>query len=502
MKLKALALAALVVSGSAWAQQATGENVRQFGASRPIQGQFIVVFKQNVSNPTALSAQLEAQAGAQVLHRYQHAIKGFSARMSAQAAEALVRNPNVDFVEQDATVSLSEVRIDPPITQTPATWGLDRIDQSSRTLNNQYTYRYTGSGIYAFIIDTGILAGHGEFGTRRVSGFSAFADATGDSDCNGHGTHVAGTVGGNAYGVAKGVTLVPVRVLGCTGSGSLSGVISGVDWVAGQTTMRPAVANMSLGSSFSSSVNTAVAGAVTAGVTMVVAAGNDNRNACNYSPASTPSAITVGSTTSTDARSSFSNFGSCVDIFAPGSSITSAWYTSTTATSTISGTSMASPHVAGAAVLRLAANPTATPAQVAAAVINSAVSGVVTSAGTGSPNLLLQTMADPPTPINVAIASLTATTAKSSRGWSATATVRIGQADSLTLVVPGATVTGRWSNGSNFSCVTTASGTCSGSTGTLKSNLGSVTLTVSSVSGPAMTYQPNSTTAVTVNRPL
>jgi subtilisin family serine protease len=502
MKLKALALAALVVSGSAWAQQTTAENARPYGASLPIQGQYIVVFKQNVSNPTALSAQLEAQAGAQVLHRYQHAIKGFSARMSAQAAEALARNPSVDFVEQDATVSLSEVRIDPPLTQTPATWGLDRIDQSSRTLNNQYTYRYSGSGIYAFIIDTGILAGHGEFGARRVSGFSAFADATGDSDCNGHGTHVAGTVGGNAYGVAKGVTLVPVRVLGCTGSGSLSGVVSGVDWVAGQTTMRPAVANMSLGSGFSSSVNTAVAGAVTAGVTMVVAAGNDNQNACNYSPASTPSAITVGSTTNTDARSSFSNFGSCVDIFAPGSSITSAWHTSTTAINTISGTSMASPHVAGAAVLRLAANPTATPVQVAAAVINSAVSGVVTSAGTGSPNLLLQTMADPVSPINVAIASLTSSTTKSSRGWAATATVSVGQADSLTLVVPGATVTGRWSNGASFSCTTGTTGACSGSTGTLKNTVGSVTLTISSVSGQAMTYQPNSTTAVTVYRPL
>jgi subtilisin family serine protease len=503
MKLTVLMLAAALVGGSVSAQTAGGEVVRQYAASRPIQGQYIVVFKQNVTNAAALSAQLEGQSGAQVLYRYQNSIKGFAARMSPQAAEALMRNPNVELVEQDATVSLSEAPLQPPLTQTPATWGLDRVDQSARPLDGNYTYRYTGAGVYAFVIDTGILAGHSEFGDRRLSGFSAIVDATGDSDCNGHGTHVAGTVGGTNYGVAKGVWLVPVRVLGCNGSGTSSGVVAGVDWVAGRTDMRPAVANMSLGGGLSTATNSAVARAVAAGVTMVVAAGNDNRNACNYSPASEPSAITVGSTTNTDARSSFSNFGTCVDIFAPGSSITSAWHTSTTAINTISGTSMASPHVAGAAALRLAANPTATPAQVATAVITSAVSGVVTSAGTGSPNLLVQTMADPVAPVDVAISSLTATTSKSSRGWAATATVRVGQASSPTFGVTGATVTGRWSSGADFSCVTGANGTCAGSTGTLKNTVTSVTLTISNISGRAMVYQPdsNATTAVTVVRP-
>jgi subtilisin family serine protease len=262
----------------------------------------------------------------------------------------------VEFVEQDAAVSLSEARIEPTAFQNGATWGLDRIDQAARPLDGQYRYRYSGAGVYAFIIDTGILAGHVDFGTRRLSGYSVFVDGYGDSDCNGHGTHVAGTVGGATWGVAKTVTLVPVRVLDCAGSGSWSGVIAGVDWVAGQTGMRPAVANMSLGGGKSTSVNAAVARAHDQGVTMVVAAGNSNANACNYSPASEPKAVTVGATTSTDARASYSNFGSCLDLFAPGSSITSAWYTSTADTKTISGTSMASPHAAGALALLASRN--------------------------------------------------------------------------------------------------------------------------------------------------
>lgn len=497
-------LAATLVAGSAFGQQSqprSGNEARPFGASRAIAGQYIVVFKQNVTNARALSAQLEGQSGAQVLHRYEHAIKGFAARMSPQAADALARNPNVDYVEQDATVSLSEAPLDPPVTQTPATWGLDRIDQPSKALNNQYSYRYTGANVYAFIIDTGILTGHSEFGSRRVSGYSAFNDSVVDSDCNGHGTHVAGTVGGETYGVAKGVTLVPVRVLGCNGSGSLSGVVSGVDWVAGQMSKRPAVANMSLGSGLSSSVNAAVAGAVAAGVTVVVAAGNSNADACGFSPASERSAITVGSTTSADARSSFSNFGSCVDIFAPGSSITSAWWTSTTATNTISGTSMAAPHVAGVAALRLAANPSATPSQIAAVMTSSAVSGVVTSAGTGSPNLLVQSLADTPPAMNVTIASLSATTSKTLKGWTATVTAKVGQASNPTQGVQGATVTGRWSTGASFSCVTGSAGSCTGSAGNLKLTTGSVTLTINGVSGPSLVYQPNSTTAVTAYRP-
>ena len=241
----------------------------------------------------------------------------------------------------------------------------------------------------AYIIDTGIRSTHSDFGGRATSGYDAIDGGSAD-DCNGHGTHVAGTVGGTTYGVAKGVSLVAVRVLDCGGSGTTSGVIAGVNWVtSNHGAGQPAVANMSLGGGASSALDTAVSNSIADGVTYALAAGNSNANACNSSPARTPNAITVGATTSSDARASFSNYGTCVDIFAPGSSITSAWYTSNTATNTISGTSMASPHVAGAAAVYLEANPSATPAQVASALIAAATTGKVTSPGTGSPNRLL-----------------------------------------------------------------------------------------------------------------
>jgi subtilisin family serine protease len=242
-----------------------------------------------------------------------------------------------------------------------------------------------------YIVDTGIRFSHNDFGGRAVTGYDAVDGGSAD-DCNGHGTHVAGTVGGSTYGVAKGVTLVGVRVLNCSGSGTNSGVIAGVNWVASDhQTGAPAVANMSLGGSVSSALDTAVNNAINDGVTFAVAAGNSNRNACNYSPARVAAAITVGATTSTDARASYSNYGSCLDLFAPGSSITSAWYTSNTATNTISGTSMATPHVAGVAALYLKGNPGASPATVRDAIVNNATTGKVTKPGTSSPNRLLFT---------------------------------------------------------------------------------------------------------------
>jgi serine protease len=253
--------------------------------------------------------------------------------------------------------------------------------------------------VRAYVIDTGILAAHADFGGRVGAGFTAINDGRGSNDCNGHGTHVAGTVGGNTWGIAKGVQLFGVRVLGCTGSGSNSGVIAGVDWVTANH-VKPAVANMSLGGGASSALDTAVNNSIAAGVFYAVAAGNDNANACNYSPARAANAMTVGSTTSTDARSSFSNFGTCVDIFAPGSSITSAWYTSNSATNTISGTSMASPHVAGVAALYLAGNTTASPSAVTTAINNNATLNKVTSAGTGSPNRLLYSQFGGGTPVD------------------------------------------------------------------------------------------------------
>jgi subtilisin family serine protease len=269
-------------------------------------------------------------------------------------------------------------------------WGLDRIDQRALPLNNQFSRAYTGSGVTAYIIDTGVLSTHTEFGGRVLSGFSAISDSNGTQDCNGHGTHVAGTVGGSNYGVAPGVAIVPVRVLDCSGSGSTSGVIAGIDWViAHHVAGTPAIANMSLGGGRSSALDIAVQSAVADGVVFVVAAGNSTANACQSSPAGEPLAITVGSTTSADARSSFSNYGSCVDVFAPGSSITSAWYTSTTASNTISGTSMASPHVAGVAALGLEIAPNSSVAQISNWITSTATPGVISDAGAGSPNLLV-----------------------------------------------------------------------------------------------------------------
>ncbi len=316
-----------------------------------------------------------------------HAINGFVATLTPAQVARLNADPNVNSIEPDRVVGITA-------TQANATWGLDRIDQASLPLNTQYVYNATGTGVTAYIIDTGILRTHVEFGSRVGVGYSAVKDRYKTSDCNGHGTHVAGTVGGTTYGVAKGVTLIPVRVLNCRGSGTTSGVIAGINWVIENHAANvPAVANMSLGGGASSSLDAAVANAVADGVTFVVAAGNSNADACAYSPARAPSAITVGATTSTDARASYSNYGSCLDIFAPGTAITSAWYTSTTATNTISGTSMAAPHVAGVAALLLETDTAATPATITSRLLAQATPGKVTNPGVGSPNLLLKSIA-------------------------------------------------------------------------------------------------------------
>jgi serine protease len=352
---------------------------------RAIPNQYIVVLddlRVGRAEVRTLTDDLVRQHGGVVLRRFEQALRGFSVRMSATAAAALARSPGVRYVEQD---SVREI----VATQTGATWGLDRIDQRALPLNGTYIYDTNASGVDVYIIDTGIRSTHTQFGLRvSTVGFTSISDGNGTNDCNGHGTHVAGTVGGATYGVAKGVTLHAVRVLGCNGSGSTSGVIAGIEWVTANH-LNPAVANMSLGGGASTALDDAVRNSIAAGVTYAIAAGNSNANACNSSPARVTQALTVGSSTNADARSSFSNFGTCVDLFAPGSSITSAWNTSDSATNTISGTSMATPHVAGVAALYLASNPTAMPSTVHAAVVNNATQNRLTGVGTGSPNRLL-----------------------------------------------------------------------------------------------------------------
>ncbi|GIE98443.1 S8 family peptidase [Paractinoplanes rishiriensis] len=379
-----LALGIIVAAGGyATAAPVTGE-IRMAGSAKAVAGSYIVVLKDGtVSTVNTRAGKLAGKYGGAVRDVYSAAIPGFEAKMSEAAAKRLAADPAVAYVEQNQTVQIQA-------TQNNATWGIDRIDQANLPLSTTYTYNFTGSGVTAYIIDTGILTTHSDFGGRAAHGYDFVNNDSNATDCNGHGTHVAGTVGGNTYGVAKAVRLVGVRVLGCTGGGTTAGVISGVNWVT-QNAQKPAVANMSLGGGASTTLDTAVRNSIAAGISYAVAAGNSNTNACNSSPARVPTAITVGATTRTDARSSFSNYGSCLDIFAPGTSITSAWYTTTTATSTISGTSMASPHVAGAAALVLQANPSFTPAQVASWLTTNAVANKVTSPGTSSPNRLLQT---------------------------------------------------------------------------------------------------------------
>jgi len=355
--------------------------VRMAPAGQGVEGQYIVVL-----NDGATPSAVAGAVGARASHEYTRTIRGFSATLGAGQVNALRADPSVAYIEQDQVMHAST-------TQSGATWGLDRIDQRALPLNGTYTYTPTGAGVRAYIIDTGILASHTQFGGRASVGY----DATGGNgvDCNGHGTHVAGTVGGSTYGVAKGVTLIAVRVLDCSGSGTNSGVIAGIDWVA-QNRVLPAVANMSLGGGASQAVDDAVLRLTNAGVVLAVAAGNETVDACTESPSRAASAITVGATTNTDARASFSNYGSCVDVFAPGNNITSSWIGSTSATNTISGTSMASPHVAGVAALYLQGAPTASVATVTNAIISTATTGVVTSAGTGSPNRLLYSLLTPP----------------------------------------------------------------------------------------------------------
>ncbi|KJY89334.1 alkaline serine protease [Pseudoalteromonas piscicida] len=334
----------------------------------------------------SLTTKLSAEFGLDVEYQYDN-LGGVAVKASSEQLLKLLSHPDIKFIEQNATFTIDPEFSDFHALQNNPTWGLDRIDQRDRPLDKKYVGANNGQGVTAYIIDTGVLNSHNDFGGRARNGYDFVDNDAVSQDCNGHGTHVAGTIGGSQYGVAKAVDLVGVRVLNCSGSGSYAGVIAGIDWVAGNAS-GPSVANMSLGGGKSQAVNNAVANAVNRGITFVVAAGNDRGDACSKSPASEPSAITVASSDINDARSGFSNYGKCVDVFAPGSSITSAWIGSNSATKTISGTSMASPHVAGVAALHLSKSPNLNPAQVTAAISNNASQNKISDL-VGSPNKLV-----------------------------------------------------------------------------------------------------------------
>ncbi|MGH3881625.1 MAG: S8 family peptidase [Actinophytocola sp.] len=391
----ATATAVLTMGFGATAAQAAEGQVLYAGSADAIKDSYVVVFKDSMMSARGVADQVAdkaAEYGGKVDHTYTAALRGFAGTMSEQAARKLAADPAVAYVQQNRTVTVAADQPNPP------SWGLDRVDQRDLPLNSNYSYSTTAPNVTAYVIDTGIRTTHQDFGGRAVWGTNTTGDGN-NTDCNGHGTHVAGTIGGTAHGLAKEVDLVAVKVLNCAGSGSFAGVAAGIDWVTQQHTSGDAVANMSLGAQGSdAATENAVRNSIADGVTYGIASGNSNANACNFTPARVTEAITVNASTRTDARASFSNFGTCSDIFAPGEGITSAWNTNDTATNTISGTSMATPHVVGAAALYLAANPGASPATVQSAMKAAATPNKITNPGTGSPNLLLFTGSGGTTP--------------------------------------------------------------------------------------------------------
>ena len=381
----ALTAGAVALGTPAAAAPAEG-TIRDAGTAEVVPDSYVVVLKSDGASVSSRAGSLAGKYGASVKHTYDSALRGFAATMSEARAKRLAADPAVDYVQRDGIHSISGTQTNPP-------WGLDRIDQRALPLNSSYTYPDVGSTVTVYVLDTGVRFSHQQFGGRATSGPDFVSNDNDSSDCHGHGTHVAGTVAGSTYGVAKLVRIVGLRVLNCSGNGSTSGIVAAINWVTNNSA-GPSVANMSLGGGADTALDNAVANSVASGVQYSLAAGNGDifgnpQNACNSSPARTASAVTVGATQSNDARASFSNYGTCLDIFAPGVGVLSAWYTSDTATNTISGTSMAAPHVAGAMALILAQNPTFSSQQVRDALVAASTPNVVGNPLTGSPNRLL-----------------------------------------------------------------------------------------------------------------
>jgi len=382
-------LAGSLILSSLIPQTASGRKAKFLHSENAIKGRYIVVLNEKYIGSDAAAPAVESEAlslgyqyGGKVREIYSNALKGYVLEADEATAVNLSNDPRVAIVEEDAVISVAD-------TQANATWGLDRIDQRPLPLNSLYTYQTTAANVHAYVIDSGVRPTHTEFGGRATADVNILPDGRDGTDCHGHGTHVAGTIGGATWGVAKNVRIHGVRVLACDGTGSISYLILGIDWVTSNH-IKPAVANISIATSgISNALDSAIQNSINAGITYVIAAGNANMDACNFSPSRAPAAITVGATTNTDQRASYSNWGSCVDVWAPGSGITSASYLNDYDSRVMSGTSMAAPHVAGVAALYLAANPTATPAAVTQAIVNSATPNAISGLDASSPNKMV-----------------------------------------------------------------------------------------------------------------